>query len=40
MPQGNPVALAAIDGVFETCTATWRGKIYGKPHRGVREKVA
>lgn len=26
MPQGNPVALAAIDEVFETCTATWRGK--------------
>lgn len=25
MPQGNPVALAAIDEVFETCTATWRG---------------
>ena len=25
MPQGNPVALAAIDEVFETCTSTWRG---------------
>ena len=25
MPQGNPVALAAIDEVFETCPATWRG---------------
>lgn len=25
MPQGNPTALAAIDEVFETCTATWRG---------------
>ena len=25
MPQGNPHALAAIDEVFETCTATWRG---------------
>ena len=25
MPEGNPVALAAIDEVFETCTATWRG---------------
>ena len=25
MPEGNPVALAAIDDVFETCTATWRG---------------
>lgn len=23
--EGNPVALAAIDEVFETCTATWRG---------------
>ena len=25
MPEGNPVARAAIDEVFETCTATWRG---------------
>ena len=25
MWEGNPVALAAIDEVFETCTATWRG---------------
>lgn len=25
MPEGNPVALAAIDEVFETCTAAWRG---------------
>lgn len=25
MPQGNPHAMAAIDEVFETCTATWRG---------------
>lgn len=25
MPQGNPVARAAIDEVFETCTSTWRG---------------
>ena len=25
MPQGNPNAVAAIDEVFETCTATWRG---------------
>ena len=25
MPQGNPVAMAAIDEVFETCTALWRG---------------
>ncbi len=24
-PEGNQVALAAIDEVFETCTATWRG---------------
>jgi hydrogenase expression/formation protein HypD len=24
-PDGNPVARAAIDEVFETCTATWRG---------------
>ena len=24
-PQGNPHAVAAIDEVFETCTATWRG---------------
>ncbi len=25
MPQGNPHAVAAIDEVFETCAATWRG---------------
>ena len=25
MPEGNPHAIAAIDEVFETCTATWRG---------------
>ena len=25
MPEGNPVALAAIDEVFETVDATWRG---------------
>ena len=25
MPQGNPVAVAAIDEVFETCDASWRG---------------
>lgn len=25
MPQGNVVAQQAIDEVFETCTATWRG---------------
>lgn len=25
MPEGNPVAVSAINEVFETCTATWRG---------------
>ena len=25
MPQGNPHAMAAIEEVFETCEATWRG---------------
>ncbi len=25
MPEGNPVALAAIDEVFRTCDAVWRG---------------
>ena len=25
MEEGNPHAMAAIDEVFETCTATWRG---------------
>lgn len=25
MPEGNPVALAAIDEVFQTCDASWRG---------------
>lgn len=25
MPKGNPVARAAIEEVFETCPATWRG---------------
>ncbi len=25
MPEGNPVALAAIDEVFHTCDAVWRG---------------
>ena len=25
MEQGNPVAMAVIDEVFDTCTATWRG---------------
>ena len=41
MPEGNPVALAAIDEVFETCTALWRGlggdSRFRLPHpRGVR----
>ena len=41
MPQGNPVALAAIDDVFETCTATWRGlgPIEGSGYR-IRERYA
>lgn len=41
MPQGNPVALAAIDDVFETCTATWRGlgPIDGSGYR-IREQYA
>ena len=36
MPEGNPVALAAIDEVFETCTALWRGlgEIPGSAHAG------
>lgn len=25
MPEGNPTAIAAINEVFETCSATWRG---------------
>jgi hydrogenase expression/formation protein HypD len=25
MPEGNPVAVAAINEVFETCSAVWRG---------------
>ena len=25
MPEGNPVAMAAIDEVFKTVDATWRG---------------
>lgn len=25
LPDGNPIARAAIDEVFDTCTATWRG---------------
>ena len=41
MPEGNPVALAAIDEVFETCTATWRGlgEIPGSGYR-IREEYA
>ena len=41
MPQGNPVALAAIDEVFETCPATWRGlgEIPGSGYR-IRERFA
>ena len=41
MMQGNPYALAAIDEVFETCTATWRGlgDIPGSGYR-LREEFA
>ena len=41
MPQGNPHATAAIDEVFETCTATWRGlgDIEGSGYR-LREEYA
>ena len=41
MPQGNPVAMAAIDEVFETCTATWRGlgDIPGSGYR-IRDEFA
>lgn len=41
MPEGNPVALAAIDKVFETCTATWRGlgDIPGSGYR-IRDEFA
>ncbi|MBR2789157.1 MAG: hydrogenase formation protein HypD [Eggerthellaceae bacterium] len=40
-PEGNPVALAAIDEVFETTTATWRGlgDIPGSGYR-IREQYA
>ena len=39
--EGNPVALAAIDEVFETCTANWRGlgDIPGSGYR-IREEYA
>ena len=41
MPQGNPVAMAVIDEVFETCTATWRGlgDIPGSGYR-IRDEFA
>lgn len=41
MPEGNPVALAAIDEVLETCTATWRGlgDIPGSGYR-IRDEFA
>lgn len=41
MPEGNPVALAAIDEVFETCPALWRGlgEIPGSGYR-IREEFA
>lgn len=41
MPEGNPVALAAIDEVFETCAATWRGlgEIPGSGYR-IRDEFA
>ena len=41
MPEGNPVALAAIDEVFETCAATWRGlgDIPGAGYR-IRDEFA
>ena len=41
MEEGNPVAMAAIDEVFETCTATWRGlgEIPGSGYR-VRDEFA
>lgn len=41
MPEGNPVDLAAIDEVFETCTATWRGlgDIPGSGYR-IRDEFA
>lgn len=41
MSEGNPVALAAIDEVFEICTATWRGlgDIPGSGYR-IRDEFA
>ena len=38
-PEGNPVARAAIDEVFETCTATWRG-LGDIPGSGYRMREA
>ena len=40
-PQGNPTALAAIDEVFRTCDATWRGigEIPGSGYE-IREEFA
>lgn len=41
MPEGNPVAVAAINEVFETCPALWRGlgEIPGSGYR-IREDFA
>lgn len=41
MAEGNPVALAAIGEVFETCASTWRGlgEIPGSGYR-IREEYA
>ena len=41
MKEGNPVAVTAIDEVFETCTANWRGlgEIPGSGYK-IREKYA
>ncbi len=41
MAEGNPVAVAAINEVFETCPATWRGlgEIPGSGYR-IREEYA
>ncbi len=41
MPEGNPVALAAIDEVFETCPTAWRGLgvIEGSGYR-IRKEFA
>ncbi|NPD31955.1 hydrogenase formation protein HypD [Berryella wangjianweii] len=41
MPEGNPVAKATIDEVFDTCAATWRGigPIEGSGYR-LRDQYA